>query len=101
MQPVGSAPGWCPEEKEAGILAGKFAQFPGTRDFLSLLWGRVGVWGCLDVSEPGSVVSVGISKQLLQEMALQWESQGPQPQECIAPAPTSGLAAWEIPAWGS
>lgn len=102
MQLVGSAPGCYAEEKEVGLLTGRllFAPFPGTRTFLSLLWGRVRVgWrGGLDVSEPGNVVSVGISKWLLQEMALQWESQGLQPQECRVPAPMLWLAAWEIPA---
>lgn len=101
MQLVGSAPGCYPEEKEVGLLTGRllFAPFPGTRTFLSLLWGRVGVeGGVVDVSEPGNVVSVGISKWLLQEMALQWESQGLQPQECLVPAPMLWLAAWEIPA---
>lgn len=81
MQLVGCAPGCCPEEEEVGLSAGRlpFAPFPGDMDFLEFALGEggsLGVWGGLDVSEPGSVVSAGISKQLLQEMALQQESQG-------------------------
>lgn len=55
MQPVGSAPGRCPEEKETGLSAGRllFAPFPGTRNFLGLFWGRVGVWGGLAVWKCG------------------------------------------------
>lgn len=70
-------PGCC-REKEAGFSAGRlpFAPFPGDMGFFSLLWGRRGAWGGLSVSEPGSAVLIGISKQL-QDLALQRESQEP------------------------